>query len=319
MIVMNYGSVRLAKSQLPDRDRDDGNMREHDWRFPLHIFLRSSQQRRLLFLLLAPGSCKSPRGLEHPCLRRGQTRCQQNWSAGPAGWPWVVSFARHCHQGEVLVCSKAQHLWGHRCHLPTLPSLRRLQGFVVMLEWFRAVALTLLMTHYLILKNNLPSPPLSSPVCKMEITPCHTSARCFDICEGKVQLENILLPSDSNRSSGQRLLLGYVYISFFPLTAEPLGLLWQEVLHCPYAFYKNKLLVLLTHRCFSISYSVFIWPASCLFVSYICFLQTKPVLFLLYFLVEGCNVFELFVINFWDSVTFVNQEGFFFFEVCRKN
>lgn len=103
-----------------------------------------------------------------------------------------------------------------------------------------------------------------------------------------------------------------IRIYFFFSFAEPLGLLWQEVLPCPSAFYKNKLLVLLTHRCFSISYSVCIWPASCLFVSYICFLQTKPVLFLLYFLVEGCNVFELFVINFWDSVTFVNQEGFFF-------
>lgn len=227
---------------------------------------------------------------------RGRARCHQNRSAGPAGWPWLLSFAGHCHchQGEALVCCEAQHRPG----LSLPPSPRRLRTFVVTLERLWTVALTLLMTHRLILKNNFASPPLSSPVCRMEVTSCHASARCFDICEGKVQPENILLPRDSKRSSGQRWLLGYIYIYFSPLIAEHSGSLWQEVLPCPSSFCKNKLLVLLTHSCSSISYSVCICPASFLFANHMCFLQTKSVLLLLHFLVDGCNVFELFVVNF---------------------
>lgn len=136
--------------------------------------------------------------------------------------------------------------------------------------------------------------------------------------------ENIPLPSGSNRSSGQHLLLAEKYFSlfilffFFPsVIGEPWGSLWQEVLPCcPSSFYKSKLLMLIMHSCSSFGYSVCIWLASCLFFSHI--LQTKLVLLLLHFVERSCSVFELFVINFWDSVTFVNQEGEGF-EVDRKN
>lgn len=103
-------------------------------------------------------------------------------------------------------------------------------------------------------------------------------------------------------SSRQCSLLGYVFYDW--------GLLWQEVLPCPSPFYKDNLLVVLTRICSSISYSVCTWAASCVFFGHLCSLQAKPGLFLRHFSEEGCNVLELFAINCWDSVTFVNQEGF---------
>lgn len=101
---MNYGSVRLAKSWLPNREWFDGNVQEDDWGFPLHVFIGSPQQRGLLLPCWSQRSMKVPQGLEHPCLSStcsatGQSLCHHGFLvSSPAGRPSVLSCVCHCHR-----------------------------------------------------------------------------------------------------------------------------------------------------------------------------------------------------------------------------
>jgi len=114
---MNYGSVRLAKSQLPNRERYDWNMREDDRGFSLNIFIRFSRPRRLLLLLPVPESCESP-PRAGASLPEEHLLCRRTVSVPP----WLVSgldsprcrasfdAVTACHPWKVLACSEAQHL-----------------------------------------------------------------------------------------------------------------------------------------------------------------------------------------------------------------
>lgn len=117
---MNYGSVRLAKSQLPNRERYDGNVRQDDWGFPLNIFICSSRQRRLLLFLSVPESCESPAGAgaslpEEHLLCRGTVAMPPRLFGVPAQLEGprcraLLDAVTACHHWKVLACSEAQHL-----------------------------------------------------------------------------------------------------------------------------------------------------------------------------------------------------------------
>lgn len=124
---MNYESVRLAKSQLANRERYDGNVREDDWGFPLNIFLCSSPQRRLP-LRLVPESCESP-PRAGASLPEEHLLCGRTLSVppglfgvpaqldGPRCWA-LFDTVTVCHGWRVLACSEARHL--QRESLPLL-------------------------------------------------------------------------------------------------------------------------------------------------------------------------------------------------------
>lgn len=171
---MNYGSVRLAKSWLPNREWFDGNVQEDDWGSPLHVFIGSPQQRGLLLPCWSQRSMKVPQGLEHPCLSStcsvtGQSLCQHGFLvSSPAGRPSVLSFAWHCHQLSPL--GSPGGLRG------TAPAMGLALGNLVFpvgaveggssAGGWRTRALNSLMTHCLIFRKGLPITTSQSPHCK---------------------------------------------------------------------------------------------------------------------------------------------------------
>lgn len=159
---MNYGSVRLAKSWLPNREWFDGKVQEDDWGFPLHVFIGSPQQRGLL---LPCWSQRSGTGLQQDSLCATMAFWCPAQLGNPRCWAVFVSVT-DCHHWEVLACSEARPLqWESLAPGNLVFPAGAVEGGSSAGGW-RTRALNSLMTHCLIFRKGLPISTSQSPHCK---------------------------------------------------------------------------------------------------------------------------------------------------------